>query len=519
MRLAIAVCASAGLLWLAFPPHGPGVVAWVGLVPLLLAARTSSVAAAFAAGVAWNLLLAFGVVDALPAGVSAHFGQPAWLGWGFSALVFTVNSCLHYGVALALYGLLARRFRAALPLLAGAAFAAAELLRARGVPVPPLVPTPVGMLSATQPGADALLQLAAWTGPYGITFLVVSVNAAIVEAIAALRDSGARRAAAVGAACTAGLLAAAWLYGVRAIPASEPGGVPVLVVQGNLDPAGAWEPESQGRNLDTYLQLTLSSFELAKPALVFWPEGAFTFLVEDAPAYRTLIARVLSAAGAELLAGGPHAGDGTPPRAFNSTWLLAPSGETRARYDKQRLLPFAEYAPFEGVDLQVRGFGPFRYWTPGGSSAPLPTRVGLAGVLVCNEVLLPQLAAERVRAGAAYLVTPANDGWLSASWIPGSPGHRWGRLMLDAARLRAIETRRWLVRASTSGPSAVIDPWGRVRAVTEPATRSVLLGAIRARSDVTPYGRLGDVFGLVCAAVALAGLVRRSRDPGYTGTR
>jgi apolipoprotein N-acyltransferase len=512
---ALAVVASAVLLLLAYPPTDLHWIAWVALVPLLLAARSMSTAGAFVLGVVWNLAFAFCLIDGLPDGVRAHFDQPAWVAWGFSALVFTMNSCLHYGAALALYRELSRRFSAALPLLAGAAFAAAELARARLLdPVPLVVPTPVGLLSGSQ-AASELLQIASLTGQYGITFVVIAVNAALVEAILAARDSRRRTPAAVAAGVAVALVAAAWVHGasvLRATPGSEEAAVPVVVVQGNLDPGGAWEPawepEQQGRNLDTYLKLTLSSFELLEPALVFWPEGSLTFVLEDAPPYRSLIARVLSTVGSELIAGGPRSGGGDPPRVYNSAFLLAPSGDTLAHYDKQRLLPFAEFAPFEGIDLQRRSFGAFRYWLTGGESAPLPTRAGGAGVLICNEILLPQLAARRVAAGAAFLVTPANDGWLAGGW---TPWPRWGRLMLGAARLRAIETRRPIVRVSTSGPSAVVDAWGRVHVRSEPGRAAVVIGAIRPRSDSTPYARIGDAFGLACAAAALLALMRSPR--------
>lgn len=515
MLRVFAVAASVLLFVLAYPPIDLHVAAWVALAPLLLVARSVGTASAFAIGVVWNLTCAFALIDGLPYGVRDHFSQPAWVAWGLSGLVFTVNSCLHYGAALALYRALSRRFSVALPLLAGAAFAAAELARARLLnSLPFVVATPVGMLSASQAGFDALMQVASVTGQYGIAFLVVAVNAALVEVVLAVRGRSRRRFAAAGAGLVLAALAAAWVHGALVLRSAAETEVdwPVVVVQGNLDPGSVWQTERRGRNLDTYLRLTLSTFELATPAVAFWPEGALTFLLDDAPAYRTLIARVLSAVGAELVAGGPRADDGDPPRAHNSAFLLAPSGETRAWYDKQLLLPFAEFAPLESVDLQRRSFGPFRYWRPGGESAPLPTRAGRAGVLICNEVMLPQLAAARVAAGAEYLVTPANDGWLAGGWMPGP---RWGRLMLNASRLRAIETRRPVVRASAAGPSALIDPWGRVRAATEPGTEAALLGAIRPRSDVTPYGRAGDAFGMVCATVALVALGRRASADRY----
>jgi apolipoprotein N-acyltransferase len=88
-------------------------------------------------------------------------------------------------------------------------------------------------------------------------------------------------------------------------------------------------------------------------------------------------------------------------------------------------------------------------------------------------------------------------------------------MMFDLVRLRAVEERRWLVRASTSGPSAIVDPWGRVRVATEPGTREVILGAIRPRTQLSIYARVGDLFGLACAVAVAAGLaLRRPRAAG-----
>jgi apolipoprotein N-acyltransferase len=155
------------------------------------------------------------------------------------------------------------------------------------------------------------------------------------------------------------------------------------------------------------------------------------------------------------------------------------------------------------VDFLQRRFGPYRFWRPGLPTAPLATRAGLAGVLVCNEAWLPQLAAERVTEGAEYLVSPSNDGWVGGGW---TPWPNWGRLMVDVSALRAVEQRRYMVRASTSGPSAIIDPWGRVRARTEPGVAAILIGSIRPRSDRSPYGRVGDLFAGLCLVTVLGAL-------------
>ena len=137
-------------------------------------------------------------------------------------------------------------------------------------------------------------------------------------------------------------------------------------------------------------------------------------------------------------------------------------------------------------------------FTPGAATPPLPTRAGPAGVLLCNEAMLPELASARVRDGAAYLVNPSNDTWI--------PSRRFVDHLFDIVRLRAIEQRRFLVRASTSGPSAIVDPWGRVQARSEPFSQAVVNGWIRPQRERSLYSRIGDTFACLCAAGVLLAL-------------
>src|SRR6185436_18227813 len=93
--------------------------------------------------------------------------------------------------------------------------------------------------------------------------------------------------------------------------------------------------------------------------------------------------------------------------------------------------------------------------TPGAGTTVLQGFVPF-GVSICHEITYPELIAESVRDGAQLLVNIANDGWLDG-------GHAFaGRQHLAMAVFRAVENRRYVVRAATTGNSAVIDPYGRV---------------------------------------------------------
>jgi apolipoprotein N-acyltransferase len=492
---------------LAFPPVGLHALAWVALVPFLLALRSVGTGGALLLGVLFSLGMGFLVADALPAAVESYFGQSKLRAWAFSAWVFAFTGGLYYMAFALAYRALARRTTAALPFLTAAAWTAAELGRGRLLTGTSFfVGNPWGLIGYSQADVLPLVQIASVTGVYGVGFVLVAVNAAWVELWLAVRGSGvAPKRAALGLLASALPALAALGYGIvslRAAEAEEGPIVRVAVVQGDVDLGLRWKPEFYGRNLDEYLALTLMAIDRVHPQIIFWPEVALTFHLEDEPLYRRSIAQVLSEGDAELVAGGPRAEGDEPARYFNSVFLVSPAGEVLGRYDKQYLVPFSEYVPLPGLDLVKRQFGRIRFFQPGESTPPIETRAGPAGILICNEAMLPEVAGQRAREGATYLVNPSNDSWIAR--------RRWARLMFDIVAMRAVEQRRYLVRASTSGPSAVVDPWGRVHARTEPFSQGLSLGGIRARTELSVYGRVGDLFAFSCAgAVAFTLLWRR----------
>jgi apolipoprotein N-acyltransferase len=228
-----------------------------------------------------------------------------------------------------------------------------------------------------------------------------------------------------------------------------------------------------------------------------------TFLLEREALYRHVIGYVLSGHGTELVAGGPTAIADQPGQFFNSIFVIGPDGEIRSRYDKEYLVPFAEYFPFGFLDLLRRRFAGVRTFVPGSRVDPLPTTIGAAAIATCNEAMLPEVVGRRVAAGGTFLVNPSNDTWTSDA--------AYSAMQFDIVSMRAVEQRRYLVRASTAGPSAIVDPWGRVRVQSAPLTRDVVSGGVAARTDRTVYSRIGDLFALLCTVIAFASAWRRPR--------
>jgi apolipoprotein N-acyltransferase len=216
---------------------------------------------------------------------------------------------------------------------------------------------------------------------------------------------------------------------------------------------------------------------------------------------------LLDATGADLIVGSPHhdgAADEREPSYFNSAFYVASEGNLTSRYDKAHLLPFAEYFPMRFVEFLRRRFERVRYFSPGDGNTLLATRAGPAAVVICFEAIFPEIVRRQMRQGAKLLVNLSNDVWLGGG--AGAEQH------LAMVVLRAVENRTWVIRSTTTGISALIDPYGRITAQTKQFEQSVLNGHVVPMEIDTPYKRFGDVFAYLCVVASLAAGVGRWRE-------
>jgi apolipoprotein N-acyltransferase len=352
---------------------------------------------------------------------------------------------------------------------------------------------------------SALLPVPLWVqtadlgGPLLLSALVGGANVLAFVTWAWWRGRRPLPRAAWGAA--AGIALAVAGYGSRRIAAVEAAvaAAPALrvgVVQANL---GLLEKRHLGRITHRrHLEDTRALLAGGDVDLVVWPETA----------YARGLRRPLPISGRPILddLAGPLLFGGSSVReedgrrvTANSAFLVGADGMIRDGYDKNLLIPFAEYVPLGGlVPALVRWFPHVQEF---GAAADLPAlHLGAWRVAtpICYEVVRPDFVRRMVRASAPHLlVTLANDAWFGDSQEP------W--LHLALARLRAVEHRRFLVRATNSGVSAVIDPAGRLVATTRLLERDTLRATVRPLEGRTVYARLGDWPGwLAVGLLALA---------------
>jgi apolipoprotein N-acyltransferase len=467
----------------AFPPFSCSTAAWVALAPLLVACAALSPLRAAVAGMCWTATTAVGVAAFLPSMLSRYFGLAGVPGWVASlAIVVGLHGMSVSAYAAWVAGLVRRR--AANPVLLAAGWLACEFARTHGV-----LGNPWGLLAYSQLAWTPVVQIADFAGAYGIGMLVAGVNAcAAALLVPALRG----RHPLFTATTVVAALAGALVYGQWRLAQSFADGPPVgvAVVQGGESPG--LETQRPAR-LARYLALTTNG---ASPGtrMIVWPEYATEAYLEEASPTRDAVLRLADASRADVILGGPHFAAASPGTRYHNSVYLVRDGRLAARYDKHRLVPFAE----DDRVARLLGRKPTGY-TAGRGTFVLPGTDLRVGAFLCVEAMYPDLVRRAAGQGAEVLVNLSNDAWF------GRP--EAARQQLDIATLRAVENRRYLVRAAATGFSAVIDPYGRTLVRSGFDVHQVLNSTVRASHACTPYQRVGDAFAwAVIAGVAGATL-------------
>lgn len=485
---------SALLYALSFPPVSFFPLAWVALVPFFLSASMVRPIYAAGCGILWGILAAYGVGWWFPEMLAHYFAVSLIAGWlGFLAVSIGLIG-IYYGAFATWLSWLVRR-QGANPFVIAAGWGTCEFARANLLGGNPWV-----LSGYSQVPLNWLMQLADATGPYGIGMLIAAVNALFAGLyVPALRG---RRVvlSSIGIVVACGF---AFLYGEWRLSQTFTTGEPVevAVIQGAVERQFRWNREHRTASLDRYLALT-KEVTATRPRFIFWPEYAVDFyLQEEVPERQTLLSMTQDL-GADLILGGLSYRYGVSDLFYRNSVFLLRRGRLTGRYDKIRLLPFAEGATFGRRFFQ----GQLTY-EPGRRLHTLHAGNAQIGAFVCFEAMYPDVARTLALQGAEVFTNPANDDWLGYA----APA----RHHLDIATVRAIENRRYLVRPTATGFSAIIDPYGQTLARSSFGTPTVLTGAIRLSQVQTPYQRWGDAAAWITVvwvtAVSLYHLAWRKR--------
>ena len=486
------------LLALSFPKYGHPAVAFIALVPLLIALsgwngrdvlRGVSTRRGFTLGLIAGFIHYAGTVYWTGATVSTFGGLPVIVA-AFVAGLLALYMAAYIAVFGAVTATLVRRFGAAGMWLAPAVWVSLEYLRGiliGGFPWIPLGNTMVTLLP--------IAQLASVGGVYSLTVLVALLNTGFTMTAVA---SGRRRLIIGGS--TVAAIAAVSVWGGMRLSANElTHGTPIKVglIQGNIAQTDKWNPARAGMILDRYLQLSRQAAENGAQFLI-WPESSTPFYFEE-DVNGEHVRNLARSLRMPLLLGSDEYEEGEPPKNYNAAFMLDTMGATAAVYRKMQLVPFGEYVPFQRLLFFV---GPLveavAAFSPGTRVTMLPVEGHMVSTAICYEVTYPHLAREAVRQGSEMLTTVTNDAWYGES----SAAFQH----FEMATMRAIEQGRYLVRSANTGISGIIDPYGRVLIRTELFETVAVVGEARFVQAKTVYATIGDIVVFVSAAIVIIAL-------------
>jgi apolipoprotein N-acyltransferase len=527
-KLWAAAALSAALLELPFPLAGPlpvwrSVFAWFGLVPLLWALLSPQCVdrsrplrrgflLGYLCGVLWYMGNCYWVRDTMLRYGDMPLGAPTLLLIGYSLVLGTYFGLFGLGVALV------RRATGSTRMALGVApvlWAALELVASR------ITSVPWDQLGYSQVDNALVNLLAPWTGVYGISFVLVGVNALLTGGLMLESRPHIGHRDRIILRVTGVLLMMAGAAGVSIQPPQPAPTATAVLIQPNLDVASdnAWTgPEWDrhiaefkrlaGEQCKTYIagipQTGAPQGEIVcppypiHPDLVAWPESPAPFIEQDAR-FQQALGSIARQAQAPLVVGNVGMDFLAEEHAwhdYNSALVVGVDGARVGRYDKIHLVPFGEYIPYKELLFFAHKLtGRVSEFSRGTDRKVFRLNGHRYGVFICYESVFADEVRNFAQLGAEVLVNISDDAWYGDTSAP------WQHL--NMARMRAIENRRWILRDTNNGITAVIDPYGRVRQSIPRHQTDALPAQFGFRDDVTFYTAHGDVFGWLCAILSL----------------
>jgi apolipoprotein N-acyltransferase len=501
--------AAGGAAAVAFPPFGvwPGVFGFGLLLRQLdKGADARPLSAAFgvgwAAGFAYFLISTWWVGEAFLVDIADHGWQAPF------AIVFLAGGlALLWGAAAVAYRLIAPAGPGRI-LVFAAVFGLIEWLRGHI-----LTGFPWNLPGEVWRAGSAPSQGAALLGAYGMSFLTLAIGAApgIWR-----KDGGRPQVAVIGAAALA--LAALWIGGALRLataPAPPPHALRLRIVQADIPQSEKWTPEALESIIQKHIALTATP-AARPPDVVLWPEAAIPDSVEDFLAPGAWPRAALAGAmrpGETLLLGAVHIDRSAhPPLYYNSLFAVRRVGDDLqmlGRYDKHHLVPFGEYMPFDTLAGRI-GFKTLVHIGDGFSAGPRPVALSIPGLaplqpLICYEGLFPSSFA-RTGPRPAWIANVSNDAWFGETSGP------WQHLNL--ASYRAIEEGIPVIRATPTGVSAVVDAYGRPKALLGLGKAGVIDADLPPALARTLYSRWRDgPFWIFCLGGAIVAAWGRIKQP------
>ncbi|MFH0925270.1 MAG: apolipoprotein N-acyltransferase [bacterium] len=486
------------LLFLCFPKPDMGLLAWIALVPMLIALEdVASRKEAFSLGLLTGLFFYTATLYWVIIAMHNYGGINYLLSLALLVLLVVYMS-LYIGIfTIVIYDLKKRcpiLYILAIPI----GWTGLEYMRSWFFTGFPWV-----SLGYSQYKFLKIIQLADTIGVYGISFMIVLVNAILAYLIRTFLlgthfniSKKERNSIIKGLISIIAIIGICYIYGYLRIKEYNMREVKeqlkVSVIQGNITQSLKWDSVFKSETVGIYEDLTKKSLQ-DDPEIIVWPETAVPFFFQEGGEYKDRIINLIKEANRPILFGTPRYDlNGKDYLPYNSALFLSPQGELINKYDKIHLVPFGEYIPFSNIltflDSLVVQVGNF---CSGKEYVLMNIKNSKLGAVICFEIIFPDLVRKFVKKGANLIVNLTNDAWYDRS---SAPYQHFSMVVF-----RAVENKCSVVRCANTGISGFIDGVGNIVNST-PIFKMLYLTE---RLDIkkgkkTFYTMYGDIFGMLC---------------------
>ena len=489
------------LIFVSIPKIDWWPIAWIAFVPVMIAlhnaGQSNSLFSVFLVSSTFSFFSGVGKVYWVMETVMSYGGLNIVLG-----LVSMVGVALVIALYSFLYGIFVARTdwnSLFFPFFAAALWTALEYAQTYL-----FTGFPWELLGYSQYKVLPVIQIAQFTGVYGVSFLVMLLNATIAMLFMALRNNTGWRAPIFALLMAYFSLISTVGYGWWSISRQQSleqsnTAVKVGVVQGSMEQGMKWSESVLQRTVDTYRKLTLSILP-QNPELIVFPETAMTFYLKSSiyEQFNEQVHGLTAEAGVPLLTGalGFRAGR---REVYNSAFLLVPEQGIVDAYSKMHLVPFGEYLPLPSLFSFLGSLtGAIGSLTPGEKLTVMPVTGSdmQIGTVICYESIFPDLVRRFSLNGANVLVVMTNDAWFGTSSAPSQH--------FSMAVLRAVENGMPVIRAANTGISGFISATGKVYGATPMMVATTTVENVHlSQGDLTVYTQYGDIFAILCCVLAV----------------
>ncbi len=492
--VALAAAVSGLLFSLSFPPTNFHLLAWISFVPLFWGLNKdpgphSAAFCGFYFGLVFFALDASWIFPTLV--VHGHFAF-------VSAFLLFVTMVATLALFPAAFGFLVALFSRrghSLVAISPVVWTATEYLRSVA-----LTGFPWDLAGYSQADTLMVIQVVDITGIYGVSFLVILVNACVWELAQAAHAF--KRPNWKALAATFATIVLVLAYGKIRLDhfpshSASSADFAVGILQGNVAQEIKWDENARNLTFRVYEELGKKAVEEGAK-LLLWPETAVPVLFGSPSLEWRRAGFISEKLGVPMVVGAPSAKLVKGRIHYFNSALLVNGPAVQSRYDKIHLVPFGEYMPLSwllpiGPGMAAREAD----YSPGDTISVMHVDgCPPFSVLICYEAIFPELSRWALRSGARMLTNITNDGWFLDT--PAPYQH------LAMARTRAVENRAWLLRCANTGISAAFDPGGRMVNSLALNQRGVLVIHVPpSPASGSFYTRFGDIFVWGCLGVLL----------------